>query len=78
MLSVDKVKEMLALNKKNQRVKNMEDEAVVIPEPVEIGYQNVVGQESITRFDENSQRNSKKRKKNRRPARPNQGGDNAK
>ena len=78
MLSVDKVKEMVALNKKNQRVKNMADEAVVIPEPVEIGYQNVVGQESITRFDENSQRSNKKRKKNRRPMRPNQGGENAK
>ena len=76
MLSVDKAKELVALNKKNLRVKNMEDEAVVIPEPVEIGYQNVVGQESITRFDENSQRSNKKRKK-RRPTKPNQGGSNA-
>ncbi|WP_044117781.1 PSP1 domain-containing protein [Alkaliflexus imshenetskii] len=65
MLTVDKVKEVVALNKKGKRVKNLSDEA---PAPVvqkEIGYQNVVGQESITRFDDKSKKSGKKRKKRR-------------
>ncbi len=76
MLSVDKVKEVLQLNKNNQKVKKIEDEAVVIPEPVEIGYQNVVGQESITRFDEKSKMNINRKRKKRRPSRPNQENSN--
>lgn len=73
MLSVDKVKEILLLNKQNQKVKKISDEAIAQPESVEIGYQNVVGQESITRFDDKSKKNNNKKRKKRRPNRPNNG-----
>lgn len=73
MLSVDKVKEILLLNKQNQKVKKISDEAIAQPESVEIGYQNVVGQESITRFDDRSKKNNNKKRKKRRPNRPNNG-----
>lgn len=75
-LSVDKVKEILELNKKNQKVKKISDEAVAQPEIVEVGYQNVVGQESITRFDDKSRNNNIKKHKKRRSNRPNQSSNN--
>lgn len=73
MLSIDKVKEIIVLNKQNQKIKKISDEAIAQPESVEIGYQNVVGQESITRFDEKDKRNHQKKRKKRRPNRPNNG-----
>ncbi len=74
-LSVDKVKEMLELNKKNQRVRKIDDEAVAQPETTDIGYQNVLGQESLTRFDDKNRPTNKKKKK-RRSNRPKQGNKN--
>lgn len=76
MLSVDKVKEILDLNKKNQKVKKISDEAVVVPQPEEVGYKNVVGQESITRFDDKNKRTNPRRKKKRRQNKPKPGNSN--
>ena len=73
MLSVDKVKEILEINKKNQKIKKISDEAVSVPEPEEVGYKNVVGQESITRFDDKNKRTNPKRRKKRRQNKPKQG-----
>jgi cell fate regulator YaaT (PSP1 superfamily) len=70
MLSVDKVNEIIELNKKGRKVKKLSDEAPVVEIVKEIGYENVIGQESITRFDENAKRTNKKRKK-RRSNKPN-------
>jgi cell fate regulator YaaT (PSP1 superfamily) len=54
-LSVDRVKHIIALNKKGERVDNLaEKENEKTPS---VGFQNAVGQDSLTRFD------SKKKKK---------------
>ena len=52
VLPVAQVQEILAINKKKERVASLEDYVIeVIPE-VEKTYQNVVGQDSLTRFDQ--------------------------
>ena len=73
---VERAKEIIALNKKGKKV----DELVKASEVVADGsldYQNVVGQESLTRFDEQKNRKRKKRpnkqrrNKNRNDKKPN-------
>jgi len=66
-LTVDKVKEIIALNKQGKKVKKMDDQVPVVSDSKEIGYENVIGEESITRFDEKSNKPNRKRKKGRRP-----------
>lgn len=67
-LKVDRVKEIMAMNKKGQKPSNLKDEAVelLVPAVVEKihDYENVVGQDSLTRLDE------KPRNKNNRNNRP--------
>jgi cell fate regulator YaaT (PSP1 superfamily) len=81
---VDRVKEIIALNRKGQKVaKILLDEKS--PAPREIGYQNVIGEESLTRFDDknrhsgknrNKQRNQPRRPENRQPGENRPEGDN--
>ncbi len=59
MVSVDRVKEVILLNRKGKKVDKLADEAP-LPLVAEPTYQNVVGQDSLTRFDE-------QKKKRRRP-----------
>ena len=68
-LSVDRVKEIIALNNKGERV-----DALLAKEPVAksapvVDFQNVVGQDSLTRFDKsrpnNQNRNRNKHNRNR-------------
>lgn len=66
-LSVERVKEIIAMNKEGKKpdeLKKMEDTAPKIKEP---DYQNVVGQDSISRFDKdkNKERNKKGQNKNK-------------
>lgn len=65
MLTVDKVKEIIELNKKGKKVPKLTNEfsASVVKE---IDYTNVVGEDSITRFDEENKRSGKRRKNKRR------------
>jgi len=68
-VSVDRVKEIILLNRKGKKVDKIANEApkAILAEPT---YQNVVGQDSLTRFDET-------KKKRRRPnKRRNQGNGN--
>lgn len=61
MIKADQVKEIMAVNKQKERVAALEDyveEVVVAAE--EKTYQNVVGQDSLTRFDRPKQKNRKK------------------
>ena len=60
-VSVDRVKEVIALNRKGKKVEKLANEApkIMISEPT---YDNVISQESLTRFDE-------QKKKKRRPSR---------
>jgi cell fate regulator YaaT (PSP1 superfamily) len=83
-LKVDRVKEIMAMNKKGEKPVNLKDEAVelkttAIVEKVH-DYENVVGQDSLTRLDERSRnRNSNNRNKSNNPnnktANPNQRND---
>lgn len=83
-LKVDRVKEIMAMNKKGEKPVNLKDEAVelkttTIVEKVH-DYENVVGQDSLTRLDERARnRNNNNRSKNNNPnnktANPNQRND---
>lgn len=71
-LEVDKVHELLDLNKKGTIPKNLKNFAVVEAVEVEPAYENVVGQDDLTRFDKQfakkkrNNRNSKNRNNKRR------------
>ena len=77
-LKVDRVKEIMAMNKKGQKPSNLKDEAVELETTLIIekthDYENVVGQDSLTRLDEkprnkNSRNNNNNRNKNVNPNR---------
>ncbi len=58
-LKIDRVKEIIALNKNGEKVEDLKgfvEEVVVEKQPE---YENVVGQDSLTRFDEKRNRNKK-------------------
>jgi cell fate regulator YaaT (PSP1 superfamily) len=64
-LSLEKVNEIIAINKKGNKVASLEDyiEEIVVPDK-EL-FSNVVGQDSLTRFDRPKQKRSKNRSRNR-------------
>ncbi len=67
VLKVEQVKEIIAINKQKKKVAAIEDFAIEITEEaVENNFQNVVGQDSLTRFDQpkKKKRPNKKRKPN--------------
>ncbi len=76
-LKVDRVKEIMAMNKKGLKPSNLKEEAVEIgaAKTVEkvLDYENVVGQDSLTRLDERpknkNQRNNNNNRKQERPPR---------
>lgn len=73
-LKVDRVKEIMAMNKRGQKPMNLKEEAMAMA-PVAVvekvhDYENVVGQDSLTRLDDKS-RNKNNRNNNR-----NKGNDN--
>lgn len=77
VLKVDQVKEIITLNKEKKKVASLEDYAVEEVASVEKNFQNVVGQDSLTRFDQpkKKKRSNKKRpgaamEKSDRPERP--------
>ena len=72
-LSPERVAEIKKLNKDGVKPKDLAEFAQVKEKVEEIGYQNVVGQDSLTRF-EKSFSNNKKRRPNRKPRKPNPGG----
>lgn len=66
-LEIDRVREIQQMNREGRKPEDLKDEAVEI-EPVQVSrildYENVVGQDSITRLDEKSG-NKKKKKRNK-------------
>jgi cell fate regulator YaaT (PSP1 superfamily) len=70
-LSLHAVQEIIAKNKNNEKVAALEDyalDAEATPkELAEKVFENVVGQDSLTRFDRFKSPNYKKRRKNRKP-----------
>ncbi len=73
-LSVEKVNEIIAINKKGNKVASLEEfiEDIIIPEK-EL-FSNVVGQDSLTRFDQPKRTNKRRRNnRNKKPATVNKG-----
>ncbi len=73
-LSVDRVKEVIRLNRRGKKVAQLADEKVESKKDFKaLDYQNVVGEDSISRFDEPKKRkntrtrNNNNNKKRRRP-----------
>ena len=63
-LTTDQANEIIALNKKGKKVPSLEEYASELIEETKIEFENVVGQDSLTRFD--SPKSRKKRRNNRR------------
>lgn len=50
-LSLERVREILEINKRGKKVDRLIDMSLEVEKPVEIGFVNVIGEESINRFD---------------------------
>ena len=73
VISVAQVQEILTINKKKERVASLEDYVLEAAPAIEKSYQNVVGQDSLTRFDQPVRKNNNKKKKrtfNKKPNEP--------
>jgi hypothetical protein len=73
-LSVERIHEIIASNKKGIKVKAESDEPKEnknVATEQTLDFKNVVGQESITRFDEQKNRNRNKNKHHQRFNKPN-------
>lgn len=60
-LDVIKVQEIMELNKKGIKVKQLDVAVSAVPPEVEIGYQNAVGEDSVSRFEEHNKKKKKKK-----------------
>lgn len=65
-LSIDRVKEVLAVNKKGDKVEQLKDFAQISFEEKLPDYANVVGQDDLTRFD-HKMKKAKKRRNKKKP-----------
>ncbi len=71
VLKIDQVKEIIAQNKQKIRVSALEDFAEEIITEPEANFNNAMGQESLTRFDQpRKKKNNKKRKPNNKDKKP--------
>ena len=64
-MSLEKVNEIIALNNKGKKATSLEEYIVEIEQPSEEIFSNVVGQDSLTRFDKPKRSRNKGRNKNR-------------
>jgi cell fate regulator YaaT (PSP1 superfamily) len=68
-LKVDRVKEIMAMNKRGQKPINLKEEAVALVSTAVLDkipdYENVVGQDSLTRLDDKPRNKGKNRNNNR-------------
>jgi cell fate regulator YaaT (PSP1 superfamily) len=73
-LTTTQANEIIAINVQNKKVASLEDYAIDLVEDTKVDFENVVGQDSLTRFDAPKNQNRKKnniRKKNNRNNRNN-------
>ena len=73
-LSVAQANEIIALNKKGTLASSLEDYSEEDDKEVAVNFENVVGQDSLTRFDSKNpkrKRNHKKNNNRRRKPKPN-------
>ncbi|WP_347373745.1 regulatory iron-sulfur-containing complex subunit RicT [Aequorivita sp. Q41] len=64
-LTAEKANEIIAMNKKGQKPMALEEFIVDIPKAEKEPFSNVVGQDSLTRFDKPKQKDKKRRNKSR-------------
>ena len=64
-LSVENVNKIIALNKKGTKVASLEEYVVEVQESKKELFSNVVGQDSLTRFDKPKGKKQSKRRKSR-------------
>jgi cell fate regulator YaaT (PSP1 superfamily) len=73
VLKIDQVREIVVQNKQKIRVSALEDYAIEIVVEQEANFNNAMGQESLTRFDQPKKSKSKNKNKNKNKAQnPNQ------
>jgi cell fate regulator YaaT (PSP1 superfamily) len=65
VLKIEQVKEIIAQNKEKKRVSSLEDFAIEIVVEPEANFNNAMGQESLTRFDQPKKSKNKNRNKNK-------------
>jgi hypothetical protein len=63
-ITTEQANEIIAANKKNTPIASLEEYALDLVEDTAVEFENVVGQDSLTRFD--SPKRPKKRRNNRR------------
>jgi len=70
-LTVDQANEIIALNAQKKKAQSLEEYAEQLKEDTKVEFENVVGQDSLTRFDspkrKNKRRNNRKRNKRKSP-----------
>jgi cell fate regulator YaaT (PSP1 superfamily) len=64
VLEIDQVKEIIAENKKGKKVAALEDYALEVVVDEVKNFNNAMGQESLTRFDQPKKKNNNKRRRN--------------
>ena len=77
-LTKDQANEIIALNSKNKPVQSLEEYADELIQDDKVEFENVVGQDSLTRFDSPKRRNKRRTNKNRRRNKRNPSNNNAK
>lgn len=65
VLNIEQVKEIIAENKQNKKVSSLEDFAIETVAEPEKDFNNAMGQESLTRFDQPKKNKNKNRNKNK-------------
>ncbi|MBT7851219.1 MAG: regulatory iron-sulfur-containing complex subunit RicT [Flavobacteriaceae bacterium] len=63
-LTTTQANKIIALNAKNEKVASLEEYAIDLVEDTKVNFENVVGQDSLTRFD--APKNQRRKKNNRR------------
>ena len=77
-LTKEQANEIIALNSKNKPVQSLEEYADELIQEDKVEFENVVGQDSLTRFDSPKRRNKRRTNKNKRRNKRNPSNNNAK
>jgi len=64
IITTDQANEVISKNKKKEKVASLEEYAVEHIEDTKSDFENVVGQDSLTRFDNPKSKNKRKNNKN--------------
>ncbi len=77
-LTTEQANEIIAKNKRNEKVMSLEEYASELVEDTKVEFENVVGQDSLTRFDNPKRKNKRKKNRGKQRRRNKQSNSNAK